>query len=340
VLYIVIVTPRCNLNCTYCGGTLPGVPADITYDLDDLADFIAGDRNAVVAFYGGEPLLRHDIVKDMLDVLPARHFVLQTNGYLLHKLERHVHQIDSILLSVDGRQETTDAHRGDGCYAAVMKARNHLRDVRFSGEVIARMAATKKTDIFQDVTHLLAHFPYVHWQFDAVWSGLWDLTGFAAWLHRSYEPGIARLIDRWFDEARNGRILGIVPFLGILTSLLHGGSGLPCEAGTNAVTISTDGTVMACPIAPDFEWNVLGTFECFRRVHIGSPCTECSIYRVCGGRCLFAYKERLWGREGFDTICATTKHLVDSLAERLPTVSHLKDHINYPPYNNTTEIIP
>ena len=340
MLYIVIVTPRCNLHCAYCGGSLHGMPGEIQYHLHDLAAFIAKDAHAVVAFYGGEPLLEADVVKRMIDTLPAQRFVIQTNGFFMERMESHLHRLDTVLLSVDGREEVTDFYRGEGCYRKVMDALAFLKSQGFRGEVIARMAASSRTDIYEDVMHLLQHFPLVHWQLDAVWSTMWDLDAFSSWVEESYHPGLERLVRFWVDELKRGVVHGIVPFLGIASRMFHGGRGLPCGAGSDAVTIATDGTVMACPIAPDFSWNVLGTLGHFERIGVGEPCTTCDVYGICGGRCLFTHKERLWGEEGFERLCDTTRFLIREIARHRDEIAPMRHKLRYPPFNNTTEIIP
>ena len=68
---------------------------------------------------------------------------------------------------------------------------------------------------------------------------------------------------------------------------------------------------------------------------------------MCGGRCLFANKERLWGEDGFNTICETVKYTIDLMKDRLPRIKAAidagvveLDDFAYPEVNNTTEIIP
>ena len=100
MLYIVLTTPTCNLNCKYCGGSLKGMPSEINYNLDDLVKLIERDPEAVVAFYGGEPLLKIETVEKLLDLLPAKHFVVNTNGFFLHRLDDYIHRFDTILLSI------------------------------------------------------------------------------------------------------------------------------------------------------------------------------------------------------------------------------------------------
>ena len=347
MLYILTVTPTCNLSCSYCGGSLVGMPEEITYDGNALSHLIEKDGNAIVAFYGGEPLLRPDVVKSFLSELPAKKFVLQTNGYFIRKLGNDVKKFDTILLSIDGRKEVTDRYRAPGCYDKVMDALRFLKEGGYEGDIIARMTASRYTDIYGEVTHLLKFFPHVHWQLDVVWSPLWELEEFEEWAEKSYMPGIERLVDMWAGEVEKGNVLGIVPFLGIMSRMIWGreaGRGLPCGAGKEAVAITTDGRVLACPIAGEFLWNNLGDMHSFKKVEIGEPCRSCDVYNICGGRCLFAYKEQLWGAEGFRAVCRVTKHLIHKLEEVKDVVmNHLPEiegKLRYPPFNNTTEIIP
>jgi len=350
MLYIVMVTPSCNLSCSYCGGSLVGMPQEITYDISRLSEIVGKDREAVVAFYGGEPLLRTDVVKSFLYSLPARKFVLQTNGYFVRELGDDVGKFDTILLSIDGRKEITDRYRAPGCYDKVMDALHFLREKGYGGDIIARMAVSKYTDIYEDVVHLLRFFPHVHWQLDVVWSPLWELEEFEEWAERSYMPGIEHLVEMWAGEVEGGNVPGIVPFLGIMKRMIWGreaGRGLPCGAGQEAVAITTDGRVLACPIAGEFLWNNLGDLHSFGKVELGEPCRSCDVYDLCGGRCLCAYKEQLWGDEGFRAVCRVTRHLIhelegvkDRVVGAMERIPGMEERLRYPAFNNTTEIIP
>lgn len=341
MLFTIILTTECNLHCRYCGGKLTSMPSQIEYTLEDLQNFIKQDPNPIVAFYGGEPLLKPDVIKKMISVLPANRFILTTNGTGIEKLASCIHNIDTVLFSIDGRPETTDYYRGKNSTIRVFRGLEFLRRQKYAGEVIARMTVSHKSDIYQDVMYLLDFFPFVHWQLDIIWSKMWNLDKFRTWSIKSYKPGVIELVDFWVDELKQNHLVGIIPFLGIVSRMLHGGENIPCQAGTDAVAVTTDGKILACPIAPDFEWNILGNFkEGYKRIFLGEPCQSCSIYQICGGRCLFAYKERLWGNEGFKEICKITKFLVKRLAKHKKLYNTKKNKLIYPPYNNTTEIIP
>jgi uncharacterized protein len=102
-----------------------------TYTLDDLKAFIGQDPEPVIGFYGGEPLLAQEYMYRVMDEVPAKAYTLQTNGTHLSEVEdRYLHRLHSILVSIDGPREVTDACRGEGTYDAVMR---NLRDVRERG---------------------------------------------------------------------------------------------------------------------------------------------------------------------------------------------------------------
>ena len=341
MLYIVMTTPLCNLSCRYCGGSLHGMPNEITYSCSELQKFIADDNESVIAFYGGEPLLNPGVIHDFVNHLNAAHFVINTNGFFIEELQGIVHRFDSILLSIDGGKDVTDYYRGSGCYDKVINAVKFLKDQEFHGELIARMSISHHADIYRDVMYLLSIFPLVHWQLDMVWSALWELPEFSLWVQESYFPGIRKLVEEWVESIEKGRILGIVPFLGIVSRMIHGGSGLFCGSGTQSVAITTDGNILACPIAQDYQWNCIGDIHTgFQPVKIQHPCISCPDYHLCGGRCLFTHKELLWGEEGFIEMCKVTRFLISELTRFLPFFQQYKDELQYPPYNNTTEIIP
>jgi len=357
MLFFVFTTGKCNLNCKYCGGSFPQhlVPWDIGYNFEHLKEFIAQDAEPIVAFYGGEPLLNTNMIRTVMENIPAKHFVIQTNGLLTKELEpRYWNRMSTVLLSIDGVQEVTDHYRGRGVYERVIDSARHLRRIGFEGDLLARMTVTELSDVYRDVTHLLSLglFDHVHWQLNVVWSERWK--NFDKWVAKSYNPGISRLISLWVSRIGQGEVLGIVPFLGLMKTMLFDEyMAPPCGAGRNAFAIATDGRIIACPIAVDAKELELGHLwtckpESLRNaIRIEEPCTSCEIFRYCGGRCLYAYKKRYWGDEGFRKICNVTKHLVNSLLEKKNEIERQlergivsRKQLYYPPFNNTTEIIP
>ncbi len=358
MLWFIFTTPVCNLNCRYCGGSIPEevMPHEISYDFDTLRSFISKDSGADIAFYGGEPLLKMDYMERIMNEIPARNFFLQTNGIFLHLLKPEMlKRMHTILISLDGPEEITDYYRGKGVYRAALKNAELVRKRGFDGDLIARMAVSQESDIYRDVTHLLSLWPFdhVHWQLNVVWDPDDSWKDFRQWLNDSYYPGLERLADFWIESIEErGIVPGIVPFQGIAKRLLGlEKPGLPCGSGRDAFAIATDGEVLACPIGGEFEWNHVGNLrngpEHIKKVFPDEPCPSCPYYDVCGGRCLFANKERLWGDDGFKLICETVRYTIDLMKDRLPRIENAiseglidRDAFLYPEVNNTTEIIP
>ncbi len=96
-----MLTTECNLKCRYCyGEALEDVDADfpdleidyclpkrISYDVGSLDRFCRQDPDYVLTFYGGEPLLCVDEIKQIMDQVEDKHFLIQTDGLLLNRLE-------------------------------------------------------------------------------------------------------------------------------------------------------------------------------------------------------------------------------------------------------------
>jgi putative peptide-modifying radical SAM enzyme len=358
--YFVILTKECNLSCAYCGGGSDTPPREIEYSLSDLKSFLSKDENPVVEFYGGEPLLRIPTMQRIMDAVPGR-FVVQTNGIFLDRIEpKYLKMLHSILVSVDGAKVVTDNERGEGVYDRVMRNVESAKREGFRGDLVARMTVIQGTDVFENVRHLLSTgvFDHVHWQLDFTmfWeAGEYARPGLAEWIS-SYNSGISSLVRYWVDEmSRSGRVLGMVPFVGIMGSLLTGEkSGLRCGSGVDFFAIMPDGRISACPVSLDYDFSLVGSMKdddpkaLQGRATLGEPCASCDILNVCGGRCLFVNKCQSMLREnGYSCICSTVRHLVHELQNVLPEVRELisagvvsRSAFDYPELNNGCEIIP
>lgn len=354
--YHVLTTERCNLKCRYCGGTrhLPGIPLDIEYDIKDLINFISRDKEAVIGFYGGEPLLAMECLEEIMDSVPTKAFTLQTNGTLLDQLkDPYLHSLHSILVSLDGGRDVTDASRGEGTYDLVMKNVEEIKKRGYEGDLIARMAFSDQGDIHRDVTHLLDHFDHVHWQLDVFWTDLETRGDVRAWIDR-YDEGIKKLIEDFSTGLREGRILGLVPFIPIMRTLItRKPHHLRCGAGVDSFSIMTSGSIETCPIAPELLYSNVGNIrgstpaEIFNSRKVGPPCTDCDIHWICGGRCLYANQTKGWGPEWFERICLSTRRMIEGLDELIPLTRELMENgtlnencFDYPEINNGCEIIP
>ncbi|MEM2310158.1 MAG: TIGR04084 family radical SAM/SPASM domain-containing protein [Candidatus Methanomethylicia archaeon] len=356
MLYILHTTGQCNLNCKYCGGSFPQrlVPWRIEYKIEDLQRFIEGDPNPIIAFYGGEPLLNSKFIMKVMDEIPNAKYVIQTNATLIENLKyEYWLKFDAILLSIDGRREITDYYRGKGVYDKVIEAGRKLREIGYKKDLIARMTVTEKSKIYVEVKHLISIgiFDHIHWQLNVIWSRKW--RNFRDW-SENYLYGVKMLIKEWLKNAEEGRIIGIAPILGILKTALQDLKieSPPCGSGRTSISISSNGKIYACPIAVDSKWAEIGdlwnnNWKNVKRISIGEPCIKCEYYNYCGGRCLYAYMEKLWGERGFKEICNITKKTIREVLKIKDEVLKLADsgkislyNMIYPKFSNTIEIIP
>jgi MoaA/NifB/PqqE/SkfB family radical SAM enzyme len=93
--------------------------------------------------YGGEPTLRVPLIIELMDRFPKVRFMLQTNGLLVNQIpEDYVKRFHSILVSVDGTEETTDGYRSKGVYQKVIKNVRWLKEIGYEGDTVARMAVS------------------------------------------------------------------------------------------------------------------------------------------------------------------------------------------------------
>jgi len=358
--YHIILTKECNLNCNYCGGGSDTPPKELQYQISDLKSFLSKDEEPVVEFYGGEPLLRIETMKKIMDSVP-KHFVIQTNGLFLDKLElQYLKKFHSILVSIDGPKEVTDANRSGGVYDKIIRNIKLIRERGFCGDLVARMTVPLGTDIYSNVRYLagIEEFDHVHWQlgFEMFWeSGLDDDAELEEWI-RSYNSGISSLVEWWVKEMeRTGRVPGIVPFIGVMKSLLSGKpSSLRCGSGIDFFSIMPDGRISACPVSIDFDFSIVGSIftdeplSLREKACVGEPCVSCGIFHICGGRCLFVNRSQdMLRRKGYEQICLTVRHLVRELEGAAPDVRELIENgvlraneFEYPEFNNGCEIIP
>lgn len=370
--YYLALTSKCNLLCKYCYGksvednlteeemenydfTLSDNP---TFTIEELKKYASQDKDFVLTFYGGEPLLKIDILKEMMDKIPAKEFMLQTNGIFLNKLDsKYLNKISTILVSIDGTLEHTNERRGKLVYEKIINNVKLIRKNGFTGEIIARMTVDETSNIYENVTYLqtIKEFNSIHWQIDAgFWKNDYAVRDFRNWTINSYNPGIKKLIDWWIKEIETTKqIPRIYPFLGVIDSIRNKvPSMMKCGAGHEVLGIQTNGIIAACPITAGCKSLYMGDIKTSSLKEIKENpilpddyCLNCDIKDICGGRCLYANKTQLW-EEHYDEVCDTIRFLVNSLTQANKEINKLIENktinekqLKYPKYNGV-EIIP
>ena len=162
----------CQLRCKYCFASTGDFGKGrklMTFETGKHAiDFLlenSGDRpNLELDFFGGEPLMNFDVVKQIVEYARSREaeygkkfrFTITTNGLLLDddKIEFINREMNNVVLSIDGRKSVNDYFRvfpnGQGCYDIIMPKYKKLVEGRGDKEYYVRGTYTKRNLDFSD----------------------------------------------------------------------------------------------------------------------------------------------------------------------------------------------
>lgn len=171
------VAHDCNLMCEYCFASKGSykvaknlMPSEIAFKAVDFLLNNSGKRkNVEIDFFGGEPILNFDVVRETIEYGrkveeqsgKSIHFTITTNGMLLddEKIKYINDNMDNVVISIDGRREVHDAIRYDvarnGTYDKILKNAQKLVQGRNGKSYFIRGTFTSKNlDFSKDVFHL------------------------------------------------------------------------------------------------------------------------------------------------------------------------------------------
>lgn len=171
------VAHACNMTCGYCfagKGEYNGEKALMSYDvgkkaLDWLIENSGTRQNLEVDFFGGEPLLNFDVVKELVAYGRSQEkkynknfrFTLTTNGMLLNDevIEFANKEMSNVVISLDGRREVNDfirkTNEGEGTYDKILPGFKKLADSRNQKDYYTRGTYTHyNTDFASDIIHM------------------------------------------------------------------------------------------------------------------------------------------------------------------------------------------
>ncbi|WP_058486160.1 thioether cross-link-forming SCIFF peptide maturase [Defluviitalea phaphyphila] len=171
------VTHGCNLKCKYCfagegeyGGNRALMSAEVGKKAIDFLIKSSGNRrNLEVDFFGGEPLMNFEVVKEIVEYARSIEkdynknfrFTITTNGILLNdEIQDYINKnMYNVVLSIDGRKEVNDKMRytanHKGSYDVIVPKFKKLADSRNQTDYYVRGTFTRENlDFSEDVLHL------------------------------------------------------------------------------------------------------------------------------------------------------------------------------------------
>lgn len=167
----------CNLACKYCfagEGEYCGDRSLMSFEVGKQAfDFLIANsgtrKNLEVDFFGGEPLMNFEVVKQLVAYAREQEkihnknfrFTLTTNGVLLDEevMDFANKEMYNVVLSLDGRKETNDRMRvsrnGKGSYDLILPKFKEMVKRRGNKEYYIRGTYTHyNTDFTKDILHM------------------------------------------------------------------------------------------------------------------------------------------------------------------------------------------
>ena len=314
------VSHMCNMSCSYCfagKGAYKGDEKLMPLETGVRAmDFLVANsglrRNLYVDFFGGEPLMNFDVVKQIVAYARGIEsecgkrflFTLTTNGLLIDEdvIDFSNREMDNVVLSLDGRPEINDAARrlpdDAGSYSTVVPKFKEFIEKRSGEKYYIRGTYTRNNlDFFEDIKHI-ADLGFTELSMEPAVSAPGDALGLSdeqlPEIFRQYELLASEMIKRM----KEGGGFTFYHFMLDLTAgpcLYKRLAG--CGVGTEYLAVTPDGGLFPCHrfigddkfLMGDVFGGVTNTKlrDKFKgsTMHSRSECRECWARMFCSGGC-------------------------------------------------------
>lgn len=262
------LTHACNLRCTYCftnGCTFGDMPKEIAFRAVDwlftnalLAD--KKEQQVEISFWGGEPLLKWDLLKDITLyaenvsqklAIPVN-FGGTTNGTLLTPEKFNFldeHKI-FFMVSFDGTEETHDYHRKfiNGVGSQKIIEANLKEVLKHWPFFRVRMSPfAERIDHFYEDCKYIFDLGCNYLMFSPVYESNFTEEKWLVW-----EDQCRQVIDYMINLKSKGRKVEIEHFKSYMAK---DNSKWPCGAGRNYIGIDIDGAIYPCHRFNKFDDN-------------------------------------------------------------------------------------
>ncbi|MDD4297598.1 MAG: thioether cross-link-forming SCIFF peptide maturase [Ruminiclostridium sp.] len=310
----------CNLRCKYCfagegdyNGEKSVMPVEVAKKAIDFVIANSGNRkNIEIDFFGGEPLLNMETVKETVRYAREKEqihnkcfrFTITTNGILLNdETNDYLNStMDNIVLSLDGRKEVNDTMRvrrdGTGTYETILPKFKKLVSTRKAKDYYVRGTFTSNNlDFSNDVIHM-ADLGFEQLSIEPVvqkdGSGIEIKTEHLEKIFSEYEKLAKMLLER--KRANKG-----VNFFHFMIDL-DGGPCIVkrlrgCGSGSEYLAVTPAGELFPCHQFVGFQEFKMGNvftgidrpdiIDKFKKINVYTreKCRECWARFYCSGGC-------------------------------------------------------
>lgn len=340
-----VLNNRCNLNCEYCfanRGEYDKPNEQMTFEtakkaLDNLIHSVKeNDGNEItIAFFGGEPLLNFNLIKQVVDYMNSSlgdlhcKYMITTNGTLITKEISTFFETYNfnVTISIDGDEKQHNTFRkyisGKGSYNEIVKA---LCFFKYKEIITARITISKhNTDIANAINSILGlGIKRITFALDYNISEL-DFYKF--------EQSFIQFVDQYITDIKQGILYDITNITSTIASIvLHQRCTAHCNAGISYITLSADGKFYRCPrfigkqsfcMGKNNEFDKLKDNMQKFKLSLGESaikrnyaCNECPYVYLCGGVCYHhAYMSGLSEHQNIPRECQQNKLIFEKSIE-------------------------
>ena len=252
------VTTGCNMKCTYCYSS-PKQRNDMTRETAfQSIDFIADKYpiNTGIIFFGGEPLLKKDLIKETIAYCKAKeksqeayfHYKVTTNGILLDEaFMEYANSVNlQVAMSIDGNEKAHNRFRvfpdGNPTFDIIETKIDLL--LKHQPYAKALMTVSPETVIhFSDSVEYLIGRGFKYLIVSLNYAGEWNDTHIKK-IKKQYKR-IAKLYEKWILQEKK---FYFSPFEMKLASHISQDNMecYQCDFAQKQIAIANDGTIYPC----------------------------------------------------------------------------------------------
>ncbi len=314
------VAHSCNLNCAYCfasQGKFHGERALMSYEvgkraLDFLVENSGSRRNLEVDFFGGEPLMNWEVVKELVRYARSIEkeagknfrFTLTTNGVLIDDdvIDFANREMSNVVLSLDGRKEVHDRFRvdysGNGSWEKIVPKLQKLVKARGGKNYYTRGTFTHFNPDFTKDIQTMLDLGFDELSMEPVVCAPEDESALTADDRAVVVEQYEKLVDMMLERKAQGKPFTFYHYM----IDLEGGPCIykrlsGCGSGTEYMAVTPWGDLYPCHQFVGDEKFLLGNIydgvinnnlrEEFRECNVYSrdECTDCWAKFYCSGGC-------------------------------------------------------
>ena len=336
--YIIHLTEKCNLDCRYCYENKKG--RDISFEsIKDLIDYEIKQKNeySIINFYGGEPLIKKDIIKETINYINSRksktkfYYCMTTNGTLIDdEFIKYMKENNFISLaySVDGIKKSHNLNRitvnGRGSFDLVIdNAKKLLKEFK---RTIAMVVVTKNNIQYLDesVKFLIdVGFKNINLQFNYI--NNWEDEDLE--IIREQYNKVSKIYER---EILNENDIDI-PVIDekIRTHVEEGfNCNKECKMGMKTINVDTDGNFYPCMQFVGEKDFIIGNckngidFEARKNLIVSSKkendaCKDCAINKRCKHTCSCKNYMTTKDINGLSPLVCETEKIIIDIADKM-----------------------